>query len=109
MAQARAHFTRAVAINQGLGDRTALALLVFGFASLAVVEGQSEQAVRLFGTSDTLTSHLGPFQRVYFDRYRAEACAHLDPVTHDAAEATGRTWTLEQAIAQAIDPQPPRA
>ncbi len=101
-AQARAYFVRAAAINQELGDRTALALLVFGFASLAVVEGQFEQAARLFATGDTLSSHLGPFQRVYFDRYRAATRAHLDAATYDAADATGRTWTLEQAIATAI-------
>jgi hypothetical protein len=76
-------------------------------AELAVAQGQNEQAARLLGSAevlrDAIALPLQPPDRAEHDRIVAAARAQLDKSTFAAAWAEGRSMTLEQAIAYALE------
>ena len=65
--------------------------------------------MRLLSAAETVLDTIGlslaawPELRADFDRYVAAACAQLDEATFTAAWAEGRTMSLDQAIAYALE------
>ena len=79
-----------------------------GLARLADESGQSKKAVRLFGAAEGLRQALGmrlqPPARAIYERWVADARAQLDAETFEQAWREGKALSLEQAIADALEP-----
>jgi predicted ATPase/DNA-binding SARP family transcriptional activator len=99
---ARALQEESLAIFRELGDRQGIASTLEGFAYLAMVEGQRERAVRLWGGAKALREAIGsplpPNKREESERRLAAVRAALGEEAFAAAWAKGRSMTLEQAI-----------
>jgi hypothetical protein len=78
-----------------------------GFASLMVRQEQFEHAVRLFAWTDAMRDKIGdqrpPVEQASVARDLAMIHAQLAAVTFEAEQATGRTMTLAQAVAYALE------
>jgi predicted ATPase/transcriptional regulator with XRE-family HTH domain len=104
----RAYALFAKTINEfQYGTQTiGVAFAIEGMASLAVVLGQAERAVRLYAWADTLRVEIlderPPIEQDDVDRDFAIIRTLIDDVTIAAAKVTGCTMTMEQAIADAI-------
>jgi len=114
-AQAVAVLAESLALERQLVDKPGIARCLFEFASAAVAQQQLERAARLFGTAEAHTAALGMYVdtafRADYERAMAAVCAQLNADTFVAAWASGRTMTLEQAIAYALEgaPQAPQS
>ena len=82
---------------------------LMGLASVLGMTSKSEQAARLFGAVQSLvestrrTGHMELSAQKEFDHYVAVVRGQLDEVAFAKALAEGRTMTLEQAIAFALE------
>jgi predicted ATPase/DNA-binding XRE family transcriptional regulator len=79
-----------------------------GLASVAAREGRAERAARLFGVADVLSEKTGAgvswsILRSLNERDLVITREMLDPEAFEAAWAEGRTMTLEQAVAYALE------
>jgi ATP/maltotriose-dependent transcriptional regulator MalT len=79
-----------------------------GLASVAAREGRAERATRLFGVADALSEKTGAgvswsILRSLNERDLVITREMLDPEAFEAAWAEGRTMTLEQAVAYALE------
>ena len=90
-----------------MNNRLLLATTLATVAGSLGALGQPEQAVRLFGASESAFEKLGAFfqpnDQREIDDMIAGARAQLDAATFQSAWAEGRALTLEQAVAQALD------
>jgi predicted ATPase/class 3 adenylate cyclase len=81
-------------------------LYLAAMAGVAVVRGQPEQGVRLYGAVDTLLKSLGsafePTDQAEVDRHMATAKAALGEEAVAAAWREGAGWTRQKAIAATI-------
>jgi hypothetical protein len=81
----------------------------FLIASAAIAAGtnQPERAARLYGAAqaffETTEYHLQPFDQAEFDRHIELARDQLGEARFEALAAEGRSMTLEQAIAFAVE------
>ena len=78
-----------------------------GLASLAVMEGQPEYAAALYAWADSMRQKIGETrptnEQADVDRDLAAIRLQLDEAAFEAAKATGRAMTLEQAVATALE------
>jgi tetratricopeptide (TPR) repeat protein len=78
-----------------------------GLASLAVAQGQLEQAVHLFGWADTARQAIDavrpPVEQASVERDFVLIRAQLDEAAIEAARAEGQAMTMEQAIAYGLE------
>ena len=78
-----------------------------GMASLNVNQGQSERAVRLFAWTDAMREEIGdqrpPVEQASIENDLAIIHSKLDATEFTRLSAIGRTMTIEQAIALAIE------
>jgi DNA-binding CsgD family transcriptional regulator len=88
------------------GNPSGVAEGLAGLAAIACAQGQFERAARLFGAAEALAERnqrmIWPAERFERDRHIAWVRTHLDAVALNAAWATGRTMTEEQAIQYAL-------
>jgi predicted ATPase/DNA-binding XRE family transcriptional regulator len=88
-----------------LGDAVSLAALIARCASLAVLQGQPERALRLGGAAVALRHALGqpflPAEADDLERRLQAARRALSEAEATAAWSVGHTMTLEQALADA--------
>jgi predicted ATPase len=84
-----------------------LGLSLERFAGLAAGQGRAERAAQLFGAAEALRETIGrPIpagDRADYDRDVTAARLQLAEATFAAAWATGRTMTIEDAIAYALE------
>ncbi len=91
------------------GDITGQSLIVEDFATLALASGDKERGIRLWAASRRIQETIGTgLVRAQIDSGGRNAWR--DPLPTDATperraelEAEGRGWTLEEALAYAID------
>jgi predicted ATPase/DNA-binding SARP family transcriptional activator len=106
-AQATTFYQESLLLRQEQGDVLTIACSLEDFAGLAGRQGQYECAVRLLGSTEVLCASLGrPLPVAVAEEYeRTVAGAHA--TLGDEAFATtwkaGRTMTLEQAVAYALN------
>jgi predicted ATPase/DNA-binding SARP family transcriptional activator len=104
--QAALQFQESLALFLEIGDRSGVAACLVGLAGTAGGEGKHEPAVRLFAAGEALfaaaSARLDPIDRIEYDRNLAAVRARLDAATFAAAWAAGRTLTMEQAVAYAV-------
>jgi hypothetical protein len=108
--QGAARFVESLTLWRELASLGGIAGCCLGLGGVAGAQQQSEWAARLFGAAEALF-HAGEFvvdpaDRNDYDRYVAAARAQLDEPTFAAARDAGRTMTLEQVVAYALEPTP---
>jgi predicted ATPase/DNA-binding SARP family transcriptional activator len=93
-----------LATEQELGRMPECAQCLVELAKVAAEQGQLVRAARLFGATDLVQEANGA-EIFLLDRpsYDHNVRTHLDEATFAAAWAEGRTMTLEQAIAYALE------
>ena len=96
------------------GDITGQALIVDDFATLALASGDKERGIRLWGAARRIQQTLGT--GLVQAQINSSGTAWIEPGPDDATperraelEAEGRSWTLEEALAYAIDGAVPSA
>jgi len=106
-AVARARLAESLDIFKDLGDRRGIAFVLEGFAGLAAVEAQPLRAHCLAATATTLRQIIGagppPAWRADLERTLEEASRGLSSDTIEEANARGRSMTLAEAIAFALE------
>lgn len=109
--QAAALFREGLRSWQGVGDKRRIAACLEGLAGVAVAMGQVERAVRLFGAAEVIREvggvPLPSVDRATYDRDIAAIHAQLGKADFIALWAEGRTLTMDQAIASALEKPPP--
>jgi predicted ATPase/DNA-binding CsgD family transcriptional regulator len=109
--RAEAAAKEAAHLMNELDDRRSLVTLVETLAGIAVARGKVERAAILFGcASRLLDSIANPFIEVQLERHRgleASARGGLDEVAFPAAVARGRSMTIDEAVAYAVDKRSP--
>jgi predicted ATPase/class 3 adenylate cyclase len=108
--RAAALFAEALAVNREMGFQDQMALVLAGLAGVAGAQAQPERAARLLGAVEawyeTNTMSNVPMyrtDRADYERIVAAVRAQLDEEAFAAAWAAGRSLTLEQAIAYALE------
>jgi len=110
---ARARFRECLNGAWALGNRWAVAYPLEAFAALAVAEGAFDRAARLLGAAEALRSEFGmstettdhPALRQIF----ASAAPELVKPARAAARKEGRGLTAAEAVAFALETEPPVA
>jgi predicted ATPase/DNA-binding SARP family transcriptional activator len=104
-AEAHERFLRSLAGYRELGDRSGMAAALAGLAGVIGLQGQAEQAARLFGAAYAARAAMRvPFivpDRLDYERGLAAIRAQLGAIAFDAAWALGQTLSLELALAEA--------
>src|SRR5262245_33272671 len=112
-AAARACLTESLETFKELGDRRGIAFALEGFAGLAADQAQSLRAHCLVAAAATLRRIIGagppPAWRADLERSLEAARGGLSHEALTEAEARGRSMTLADAIAFALQTPPPHA
>ena len=103
---ARKLFEEGLVIRRELGDRAGIAYSLEALAAVVAALGGSLRAARIWGAAERLRDDIGSplLERPRYDRRVAVARGALgDDAAFDCAWQEGRTLTLEQAIALALE------
>ena len=99
-------FRESMTIAQMLNTQPYIALMLDGFAGVAVVLGKFEKAIILLGAVEELLHEFGvvlePADRVDFEFHRTQAKNALDDKTFKAALLKGKQLSLMQAVEYAL-------
>ena len=105
-AAARSLHQESLAIKRELGDKWGIALSLEGFVGLAAAQAQPGRALQLAGAAAALRETIGvpllPTEQARLERHLETAQRALSEEASAKALADGRTMTLEQAIAYAL-------
>jgi predicted ATPase/class 3 adenylate cyclase len=89
------------------GSTIGIAYTLEGYASLAVLQNQLEQASRLFAWSDVARANVSnirpPTEQADVDHDLATIRTRLDEAAFAAAQAAGRAMSIDEAIADALE------
>jgi non-specific serine/threonine protein kinase len=108
---ARRWYAEAAAAGPRIGDTPLLAVLLDGFASLAVAEGRPQLAARWLGATEAVREEAGiilppSYLRDIYQGLTVAVRDALPPSEMDHALAAGRRLTLAQALAEALADTP---
>lgn len=105
-ARARTIFAECQRLFVEAGSKIGVVYVLEGQARLAVMESDWERAARLLAWADTMRESVSsarpPIEQAEVNQDIALIQSQLDPATLSTAQATGRTMTMEQAIADAL-------
>jgi hypothetical protein len=100
-------FGEVLTLFRELESPMSIAECLEGFAGAAGMGGKGERAARLYGAADSLREYLGaPLQsgdRPRYEHQLAAARSVVDIEVWEAAWKQGRTMTLEEAVAYALE------
>jgi DNA-binding CsgD family transcriptional regulator len=100
--EARALLVQSLNLFRQLGSTWGIAWCLDGLARLAGEQGQAERAAQLWGKAEDLRevirAPLTPDELVTYQRYLATVRDRPNKAQWEAAWATGRTFTVEEAI-----------
>jgi non-specific serine/threonine protein kinase len=106
-ALAREYVRESLAILRNLGDGAMIAYSLDLAARISAAEEHSERTVRLLGAADgvreAIKASLPPRARADFERDLSVGRMSLDAEQFTAAWTAGRSMTLEQAVAYALE------
>jgi predicted ATPase/DNA-binding CsgD family transcriptional regulator len=107
--QARTWLVRSLELRHEGGERVGVGQTLERLAALAAATAQPERALTLAGAADALYEHLGarrtPAERQKLERWLVPLRETLDAELANAAWARGRTLSLDDAIALAVNKQ----
>jgi predicted ATPase/class 3 adenylate cyclase len=90
-----------------LGDPLQTAFDVFRFAALLAAQGRAETATQVYSSADALCEEVGmslhSWDPAFIDEMLSTIRAQLDTATFDEAWERGRTLTVDEAVALALD------
>jgi predicted ATPase/transcriptional regulator with XRE-family HTH domain len=107
--KAKALFEESLELWMEDGNKQGMTDCLEGFGGVLAMIGKPAQAAQLFGTAESLLEAIGmsgrrdPVDQKEIDNYVAVIRDQLDEAAFAAAWAEGRTMTLEQAIAEALN------
>ncbi len=100
--EAAVRYSETIRVWSELGQRAAVARELESFALIAVAQGQSERAGRLFGAAEALRGANGspmlPSERREYDEGLARLRGQMDEAALTLAWAAGRAMDMDQAI-----------
>ena len=107
-AAARALYAESLTISHEVGEKWLMAYLFEDMGCLAATLKQPERALRLVGAASALREAIGApltaVERDKLERLLAPARHNLDEAAQSAALTTGKSLTLEEATAFALEP-----
>jgi len=110
LAAARSWLVTDLRLCGEVGDSITIAWCLAGLGSAAALDEEPEHAARLWGAAERLRAALGcrpaPAARATYERAIALARAQLGDETFAAAWAAGAALSLDEAIAEALEPLP---
>ena len=105
--RAIARLGESLSVRQEIGDKGGCAWCLERLAEIALAQSHAEKAVRLFSAAaalrDSIGSVIDPVDQPQYERRLASMRAGLGEERFEAAWDEGRTLTLEQAIAHALE------
>ena len=106
--EARTHVLRAIRQFYAVGDTSGLTLTLDDLSAIAVADGDLPRAARLRGAARSLTAETGAqlagFVEDSFEfGVRPGVRSHMDPEELARYGAEGAAWTLDEAIAYALE------
>ncbi len=108
---ARERFARSLAMQREMGNREGVVEVLEGHACVEARHGDGATAVRLAAAAARARADLGmppdPGFQGELDRRVGAARERLDAPESDAAEAGGRSLSLDEAVALVLLPHPP--
>jgi predicted ATPase/class 3 adenylate cyclase len=95
---------------QRLGHRAAVANQLECLAFVALSHEQEDRAVKLLGAAESLRERINiqmsPFERIEYEKHVSELKNGLDEKAFSNLWSEGRSMTMEQAVAFAVESQP---
>ena len=112
VAEARGHVQHAVRHFYAAGDASGLTLTLDDLSAVAVVDGDLPRAARLRGAARNLTTETGAqlagfIEDTFETGVRPGVRAHMSADDLARYGAEGAAWTLDQAVAYALDGMDP--
>jgi tetratricopeptide (TPR) repeat protein len=106
--EARGYVERAIREFHAAGDASGLTLTLDDMSAIAVVEGDLPRAARLRGAARNLTTETGAqlagfVEDAFETGTRPGVRSHMSPDDLARYGAEGAAWTIDQAIAYALD------
>jgi predicted ATPase/class 3 adenylate cyclase len=106
--QARARFAAGLEAALRMGWRENVAYCLVGFSSVDFAKGRLDRAAHFLGHVDRIVDDIQLIFEIYAERERErverELRARLGPDAFDALRAEGRSHSIEQAVAEALEP-----
>src|SRR5262249_53244124 len=106
-ARARAYYQESLRVRRELGYLLQQAQALEDLASVAIRQGEAEQAVRLLGAAEAVGKTLGihpPLAEAReYEQIVAQSRAALGEAAFAAARATGRAMSLDEAVRVALE------
>jgi predicted ATPase/DNA-binding SARP family transcriptional activator len=106
-ARAEGLFQEGLRLFQEMDDKKGMAECLMGLAGVLGTQGHGRWAARLFGAAEMLHETVGatlwPANRIEYERNMAALRIQLDETALAAERAAGRSMTLDQAIAYALE------
>jgi predicted ATPase/DNA-binding NarL/FixJ family response regulator len=101
--RAEALFTESLALHQEQGNRAGMAECLLGFAGLAISRGAAAAGARLLAAAAQQQPPTTEWAATYqeYEHYLARARAALSERAFQREQATGRSFSLERAVAYA--------
>jgi predicted ATPase/class 3 adenylate cyclase len=109
--RARAYLGESLEVRQEIGDKGGIAWCLERLADLALSQGQPEMAVRLLSAAAVLRTSIGsvidPADQEEYQNRRSALRRQFGEEKFTSLWKEGRSFTLEQAIAHALEVDPP--
>jgi len=109
-AGAESYFHESLALRQMSGDQAGMLSPLSGVAESAMLRGDAVRSARLYSACEALHQEFGfpmtPEDRKKHDHHVAALCQQLGQADFEAAWAMGRSMTMDQAVAYALQPSP---
>lgn len=108
LGHAKALLCDSLGVLREVGDRRGIAFVLEGFAGLAAKQGESARALALAAAAGAVREAMGapapPSWRAELEQALKQARSSLDDQGAASAAAQGRSMTLSEAIAYALEP-----
>jgi predicted ATPase/DNA-binding SARP family transcriptional activator len=109
-AGAESSFRESLVLRQMSGDQAGLLSPLSGVAETAMLRGDAVRSARLYSACEALHQEFGfpmtPEDRKKHDHNVAALCDQLGQADFEATWAMGRSMTMDQAVAYALQPLP---
>jgi len=107
-AGAESFFRESLELRQTLGDQAGILKSLSGLAGAAILRGEAVRSARLYSACEALHQEFGfpmtPEERKKYDQHVADLREQLGQADFEATWAMGKSMTIDQAVAYALQP-----